>query len=59
MSRLQGGELSVLPRAEHARGGYEIEGVARLLGYQVPPGMAEDLQSIAEKLIASRLRPKS
>ena len=46
----------VPPRTEYARGGYEIEEVPRLLGYRVPAGIAEDLQSIAEKLIASRLQ---
>ena len=46
----------VPPKADYARRGYEIEEVPRLLGYRVPAGMAEDLQSIGAELIASRLQ---
>jgi neutral ceramidase len=42
------------PRVEYAKGGYEILGAPRLLGYRVPAGLAEELQSIAARLIMSR-----
>jgi neutral ceramidase len=46
----------VSPRAEYARGGYEIEEVPRLLGYAVPSGLAETFSGIAEELLASLAR---
>jgi len=43
----------VPPKAEYPRGGYEIKGAPRLLGFHVPIGLAEHVQNTAERLIMS------
>jgi neutral ceramidase len=44
----------VPPKGEYARGGYEIQGAPRLLGYQVPAGLAEKLQQVGADIAVSR-----
>jgi hypothetical protein len=39
------------PKNEYARRGYEVDYAPRVLGHSVMPGVAEDLQAQAERLI--------